>query len=493
VTVTVKRTGPTRARRRVLRNVGGAFAMAPVAAIVGSVAAGLSPLEAAGVATLIVVGVVLVLAILARPEVGALAILVLVAIVPIDTLFNYDIRFLSGGLKVTDLLLLASLGAWAVNRVVDPQPARAPSRAVTHLVLALVALAALGVFTARVSGAELKLSLLELRAIVAFLLVFPIVGGVRRLRDLEVAVAVFLVAVAISDGVIIREFLQGRGGVALFSANALRINNLVYLYPLAGIVWAIALLPFTRDRVVRVLLLALTGLSSAALFFTYRRGAWVVALLAPVIVVALLPRHRRANLGRQLLVMAGAVAIVVAGANQLATRPITSPLESARERLASLGLSAEDISAQHRVAELRRARDLILSHPLTGIGLGATFTFVSPLYDALAESADVPQTNIYVHDSYVWVALKLGLPALVVFLLLLGAVIREAYAGYRLVTDPRASRLMLGALASLVALVVVSLSEPHLTYVGSSPFFVAVIAVSQLIPQLPEARPDLSG
>jgi O-antigen ligase len=191
--------------------------------------------------------------------------------------------------------------------------------------------------------------------------------------------------------------------------------------------------------------------------------------------------------------MAGVVAILVAGANQVATRPIASPLESARERLASLGLSAEDISAQHRVAELRQARDLILRHPLTGIGLGATITFVSPLYDALAEATDVPQTNIYVHDSYVWVALKLGLPALAVFLLLLGAVIREAYGGFRRVTNPRAQRLMLGALASLVTLVLVSLTEPHLTYVGSSPLFVAVIAVSQLVPQLAEAQPDSSG
>jgi O-antigen ligase len=245
--------------------------------------------------------------------------------------------------------------------------------------------------------------------------------------------------------------------------------------------------------VVRIALLVLTGLSIAALFFTYRRGAWAVALLVPVIVVALLPRDRRARFGRQLLVVAGAVAILVAGANQLAATPIASPLASARERLASLGLSAQDISAQHRVAELRQARDLILRHPLTGIGLGATITFVSPLYDALAAAADVPQTNIYVHDSYVWVALKLGLPALVVFLLLLGAVIREAYAGYRRVIHARAKRLMLAALASLVALVMVSLSEPHLTYVGSTPFFVAVIALSQLIPQLPEARADSSG
>ena len=43
---------------------------------------------------------------------------------------------------------------------------------------------------------------------------------------------------AISSGVITRDFLLGRGTAALFSGDATRINNLVYLYPMVGLVWA---------------------------------------------------------------------------------------------------------------------------------------------------------------------------------------------------------------------------------------------------------------
>src|SRR5207249_11504840 len=98
----------------------------------------------------------------------------------------------------------------------DRRPARWPSRAVSGLIVAFVALALLAVLTAHASGVELKLSLLELRGLLALLLVFPIVDGVRRIEDLERALVVFLVAVAIGDVVIIREFLLGPGGVALF-------------------------------------------------------------------------------------------------------------------------------------------------------------------------------------------------------------------------------------------------------------------------------------
>jgi O-antigen ligase len=335
---------------------------------------------------------------------------------------------------------------------------------------------------------ELKWSLLELRAILSLLLIFPVVDGVRRLKDLEVGLVVFLVAVAVSAVVITREFLLGQGGVSTFSDDATRINNLVYLYPLAGIAWAVALVPFARNRATRVLVVILAGLSAAALYFTFRRGGWVVALLIPIGVMGLLPRHRRGGLVRKLLVLAGSIVVVIAVANSFSSKPIKSPLTSGRDRLFSLGETVDDVSTRHRLAEFKEARKLILGHPLTGIGLGATITFVSPLYDQEAESADVPQTNIYVHDSYEWVALKLGLPAFGVFLLLLGAVLRDAYRGYRRVHDPRSSRLMLGGFAMLVALVVLSLTEPHLTYVGSAPLFAAVIALTQLVPQLSDTE-----
>jgi O-antigen ligase len=166
-------------------------------------------------------------------------------------------------------------------------------------------------------------------------------------------------------------------------------------------------------------------------------------------------------------------------------------MTSAKDRLFSLGESDSDISIEHRGAEFDEARRLIAGDPLTGIGLGSSITFVSPLYDAEAKASDVPTTNTYVHDSYLFVALKMGLVAFVGFLLLLAVVTLDAYAGYRAVGRPNEQRLMLGGFVTIVALIGVSLTEPHLTYVGSAPLFVAAVALTQVVPRLARDRfPD---
>jgi O-antigen ligase len=389
------------------------------------------------------------------------------------------------------VLLALTLGSWLVSLVVDRRRVRLPSRGVTGLVLAFVGLGLLGLVTAWTQGADMKLSFLELRAVLALLLVFPVVDGIRRVQDLERALAIFLAAVVVGAAVVTRDFILGRGTLTLFSDDATRVNNLLFVYPLAGIVWSAALLPTTRARAVRLGLLAVTGISGAALYFTARRGGWLAALAGALVVLAMLPARRRSVLVRSLVFMAGAVVGLVLVANSVAERPMESPGASFVERLLSINEGEdEDPSTGHRLAELRRARELVADHPITGIGPGAELTFISPLYNKDLESADVPYTDIYVHNSYVWVALKLGLPALAVFAGLLLVALRQAHDGYRRATDPRARRLQLGAFATMVALVLASFTEPHLTYVGSIPLFVAVLAVSQVAPRLaPERAP----
>ena len=92
--------------------------------------------------------------------------------------------------------------------------------------------------------------------------------------------------------------------------------------------------------------------------------------------------------------------------------------------------------------------------------------------------------DIYVHNSYLWVALKLGLPALAVFVALLLVVTRRGWRGYRAAGGPRAQGLALGAFLSLLAVAVVSFVEPELTYVGATPLLVALIAVIEVVPRL---------
>ena len=427
---------------------------------------------------------VLAIVIVAKPELGPLAVLVLVAIVPVETLFERDVAFLSGGLKVTDLLSFATVGAWLAQRALRFAPTASPSRGVRNLLLAFLVLAGLGVVTALMTGVQFKFALLELRGLLTLLLVFPVVDAVRRLRDLEWGLAVFLLAVAVGAVLVIDDFRSGGGQVALYSDDATRVNNLVFLYPMAGITLTLALIPFERRARVRLALLALTAVNATALYFTLRRGAWVVVLLAPALVLALLPSRLRPRSVRLLLAMMAAGVALVVVVNRISDDPIDSPLDTARDRLFSVFESDEDVSTRHRRAEFDRAVELIGEHPINGIGLGQSITFVSPLYDRTAEESNVPHTNIYIHNSYTWVATKLGLPALAVFVALLVTVLRRGYRAYRGALTPRGARLLLGAFVTLVAVAIESFTEPHLTFVGSTPLFVGLIAMIELVPRL---------
>ena len=143
--------------------------------------------------------------------------------------------------------------------------------------------------------------------------------------------------------------------------------------------------------------------------------------------------------------------VIVGRPTPASDRPISSPLTSARDRLRSVDQGDEDVSSRTPGRRApRRPRPLIAEHPLTGIGLGADITFVSPLYNATAKLSDVDFTTIYVHDSYVWVALKMGLVAFVVFLALLLGRRRDAYRGYRSVSGPGPKTLMLGGLLTML-------------------------------------------
>jgi O-antigen ligase len=65
---------------------------------------------------------------------------------------------------------------------------------------------------------------------------------------------------------------------------------------------------------------------------------------------------------------------------------------------------------------------------------------------------------------------------------------KRAWTALREGSGPRRQRLLLGAFATLVALLVVSLAGPHLNGDSSTPYLAAVIALIELVPLLPEER-----
>src|SRR4051812_19718084 len=143
------------------------------AAAGAAVVAGLLATTVSAPALLTVIGAIVLTAILVgRPQVGALALIVLVALFPRSELFDQGLPLAGGEIKLTDALVGATLAAWLMQAAVRPERQRMPSRGLTITLLVFLGLAVLSLSTASGMGTPTKISLLELRPLLTMLLIF---------------------------------------------------------------------------------------------------------------------------------------------------------------------------------------------------------------------------------------------------------------------------------------------------------------------------------
>jgi O-antigen ligase len=418
--------------------------------------------------------------ILKRPELGALSILVAVAVVPRGTLFEWGLPLAGGNAKVTDLLLAATLASWLAGRVLRPDRYRLPSTTTVVLLLGVLALALIGLATAHGRGSPLKLGLLELRPLLSYLLVFPLVSGIRSARDFRLGLGAVLLAAATSAVVTIVRYVQGAGDLATFSDGAFRITDTVFLYQLLGLIWCAVGLAYSSSARIRRVLLVLMVLQLAGLFVTFQRGAWIAAIIAAPVVYLLLPRRRRRRLVSWSLPVVVIAAVGIVAVNSLSEKGVSDPLAAGLRRLSSLGSYQRDVSSRYRVAEWTRAAEEIQAQPIGGIGLGSSITFVNPMYSPEYDTNGFTFSTYYIHNSYVWFALKLGVIGALLFFALIVRAFVMALRSYRTPRGPTLHAIAVGVLASLVALGVLAASGPHFNDDNATPAVAALIALAEV-------------
>jgi O-antigen ligase len=374
------------------------------------------------------------------------------------------------------VLLAATIGCWLAARSVDPVRYPLPSRATTFLILGFLLLAIASIFTAKAMGTPRKLSLLELRPLLAYLLVFPLVSGARDWRRLRAGVLLLLGAGVVSAGISIVEYGLGFGSTATFSGGALRVEPATFLLPLIVSVWAITYLAYAPTRRLRSATLCVAAVAICGLFFTFSRGAWLALIAGGFTVLALLrPRRRGRALGRVVLMVALA-ASSVALFNSISARQVPDPFLAGFDRLSSIGQYQTDVSSRYRVVEWSTAIGEIQRHPLTGIGLGTSITFMNPMFSSQSDTYGFAFSTYYIHNSYLWFALKLGIVGAGLFFALIARACWMALVGYRRARDSREEIVLLACLGSLVAVLVLSIAGPHLNVDSATPVVAALIA-----------------
>lgn len=316
--------------------------------------------------------------------------------------------------KISDVLTLLSLvvvGAQLIHsrqRLTLPRAQLWPFLIFMSLVLLSLALA-LGVF-----GNTVPFIYRDARAFVYWLwlpLLYALVvheeAGPRKLVRLLLFMALAVSTIALVQYTFnIQIAREGRVGgletLGVIENDLTRVQMQGYAFVMVGLAWA--LVSMTQGGKRLLLTLPLSLLFAAAIYVNFGRALWAWTLLAVLLCGVVLGLRRAALLGSLLLVL-----LVMALSALYLARPAV--IESAVHRITSLAdEGAIRTSGGWRRLENEAAAGKIAASPVVGIGLGGEYR------PWLSEIQTFSEHTRYVHNGYVFLALKLGIPALLVLL-----------------------------------------------------------------------------
>ena len=246
----------------------------------------------------------------------------------------------------------------------------------------------------------------------AFLLlsIYTAAASSEQLRWLFVAIAVsgsILALLALTSGQTIE--LRGGGATATNRAQASFAHPAVLAFFLVLALPCAICLSLADRAWLRLPMLVASGVMLAGLMLTLTRGA-IIGAAVSLAVLLWLPRFR-------LLAATLLAGMLIFGATNL-TPLLSSPQASVvATRLSTV--TGSEIQTNPRLRIYRGAPEMVIDHPLFGIGAG-NFSKVSPLYGLRDLGGD---TFEHAHDLPLTIAVEtglLGLVALLVFLVGLG-------------------------------------------------------------------------
>lgn len=261
----------------------------------------------------------------------------------------------------------------------------------------------------------------------------------------------------------------GRQEASTTRANTLGLN--VIIFSLLLTVGA-----YVLDVIGKRLFFGVGGLLLVGIVLTFGRTTFAAVLVCVSVLVWWLNPRKIAPLAGLLV-----VTVAIGSAVAITWRP--ESFSAVLYRLTSVGEELDHgYSAQWRFWEVEAMLPRIQEHPLLGIGLGAD-------YKGVSGSSLRPELNRYMHNAYLYMAGKMGLPALAFFLV---SMLATFAIGRRLAlsdTAPWCRLVGAAGAAMMFRFLIASVTEPHLM----SDYGVVNIAVAIALVYLSAQRAAQAG
>jgi O-antigen ligase len=261
-----------------------------------------------------------------------------------------------------------------------------------------------------------------------------------------------------------------RAGVSLTTGGVGQLQGGLFVFPVAV---TLAVAAFTSGQLTswreRAVVATVLILNAVSLLLTFERTFWVATAVA-ILLVAL--RSGRARRVRALLSIA--VCVVIGASVVAAVSPST--LQTAEQRLLSIGQYQTDPSIRSRDVESGFVIAKIRAKPLLGWGLADTIYWGQPWTDT------PPSAQSYTHVGYLWLLWREGILGGGVILALLA--LSCAWPGRARAGD-LVTAIKMACQVSIIALLIVNLTFPLFSQGSQATYMLGLLIAYCAVPVKP--------
>jgi O-antigen ligase len=404
-----------------------------------------------------VVAVFLALAMLKRPEIALLGILIATSsILSEDRLPVISIGI--GSLHMPDILLVASLGLIVLRWLAEPdfKIMRTP---LDWPLLAFYGMTLLSTFVGVLrSSVEIRAAIRAIRIVTYYLTFFTVTNLVREDCQLRLLLRGLLLLATIVAAAMVAQFVLGEsvpvlpGRVETLFTQGKNYRGITRILPpglslvLVTFVTATITLVLGRFRPINALRFIQWGLLGLAVVLTFLRSYWVAVSIV-LFLLAYLVRGQ----DRQRLIVGGLLVMSLAA---IVLLPIFYEPESQAAKLVSASLARlgtlgsnktlGESSLQFRYVENEYALQQVAAHALIGLGLGARYRPWDPRLDWKNRDGSGFDGRAFLHNGHLWILVKSGLLGYLCLMWLSFAFLIRGFRHWRRIPDPQVRGTVLG-------------------------------------------------
>ena len=373
-----------------------------------------------------------------------------------------DVRLAVGGLDLRDMVLLGTLGLTFVKELINRRVSFQLFPIGVLLVLFLI-LAASSLINAIVfEKSAFNWAFNDFRIMLYYTLFFSVSWGVRTHKQLRAfLIGLYSLANFIVLLMIVQQFRgidnlltpgMSRWQIGEEAGGGLRILAPLILLIAVFIVITVCYAYFTDNRKYRNLAIIQSIFLIIGFLLTYTRSAWVTVAAALVIFLGYVAYQNQKKSATLLLlgsplIISAVIFFTVVPTSTYNTIPLIGNVLERGVTIFEAEETTESDSLQWRFYENSEALRSIRERPIFGVGLGSQYREITIIQGEAAGTRttdDITRLTRYVHNSFLSMAVKMGVPTLVFFIIIYVIFVGMTWHLHTQVNDPLYKSIVLG-------------------------------------------------